>query len=946
MKSPFARLLLLFLLIASRSGFGSSFDMSHWLPEEDGSVSLEGPVDMYWGKFYTPEDFATGRVKEAPLAFKIPGVWNKAEVGGLTLKANHYASYRWKIVLPEAIVKSRSPLTLEVPNMPGAYRMWINGELVIKYGTVGRNAKREKAALGKELYTFVPDKRELDVVLQLSSFHHRDGGTWWPLRLGLADHMSRVRAAGVGLDGFAMSALFIMAFYHFGLWLMRREYKAPLVFALFCCIIAMRASVTGLGDLHKLILPDMPHGLQKLMEYAGFYLGVPAYYSFVRELYPQDLKVWMHRVLWLIAGCFSATTLFLPAQRFTDFIEYFQIITLVAIVLLGIQLIPTIRHKRDGIGLLLLGSVILVFSSFNDILHAHRSAPIPTMIFPYGLFFMILCQAILLARRFSQAFHEVEVNEKQIQSLNAELKNQNAVLDQLVEEKTRDIRSIMKNIKQGIFTVLGDTTRIGGEFSDHLRSMLGMPELKGGEPYESLFEHADLSRDRRSQISTVLSNAAGEDSIAFDVNSHLLPREMQLSRGRDLRTMEVDWIAIENENTGTTDKILVSLRDVTDLRKLQEESRRNQEELQLIGEVLNVPADKFDGVLHSCEKFVHDSLDQLSHPVIDAHRLFRNMHTIKGIARSYGWNQLADAAHDCEETYAHLRDGKNVTRDLLLESGQRVGSMLQRYDRLNREKLGRKKVDSSMIMVDRALMARTMEMLKRMDINDLGHEAAQQLGHLSQFFMETIYMPLPKLLEGLIQGLPQLAADLGKETPELVIRDPGLSIQHEAYDLFRNTFTHLLRNAVDHGLERSEDRRRRGKAARGRIVIDLRLGGGFLEIFVGDDGRGLDLPAIMRTAQQRGLIASDASLSDYEVANLIFAAGLSTREQVTSVSGRGVGLDAVKNFIDQFGGEIEIQLGQKPPNVAGMPFRFHITLPASVCEQIQAVGQGVEDAAS
>jgi nitrogen fixation/metabolism regulation signal transduction histidine kinase len=263
-----------------------------------------------------------------------------------------------------------------------------------------------------------------------------------------------------------------------------------------------------------------------------------------------------------------------------------------------------------------------------------------------------------------------------------------------------------------------------------------------------------------------------------------------------------------------------------------------------------------------------------------------------------------------------------------------VHDLLKHYDLLHRSKLGRKGWGGESLSIDRAVIIENLEALRRLDKSGMSREGQRRLDQLAQLFRDLAFMSLPKLMQDLLNDLPLLAEDLGKEHPDVVFRDPGISIKPEAYDLFRNTFTHLLRNALDHGIESPADRLSRGKSARGRIVVELRLQENILEIFVGDDGRGLNLEAIARTALQRGLIASDASLSDYEVANLIFAPGLSTKEQVTAVSGRGVGLDAVKNFLEQSGGDIDIQLGSRPASNQGTPFRFHITLPASVCDEM------------
>ncbi|HYX37087.1 MAG TPA: 7TM diverse intracellular signaling domain-containing protein [Oligoflexus sp.] len=920
-------------------------DLRQWNADEHGTIAMEGAWDFYWGQLWTPQDFSQGRVQEEPLALTIPAVWNRMKIGDLALQANHFATYRAHIQLPENVVQHTTPLTLWMANLPGAYKLWLNGALVLESGRVGRDEKSEIPGNGSTFHTFVADRSTLDIVIQVSSFHHRDGGMWWPIKIGRADYITRVRAAGAALDGFALSCLFIMAFYHFGLWLMRPQYRTPLIFAMFCSFIAIRASVSGIGDLHIMVFPNMPQHVQKILEYAAFYLGVPAFYAFVRELYPEDFKTWLSRFLWSMGLAFALTTFVFPVRIFTDFIEYFQVITLFGCSIVCVQMWRAVKYRRDGISLLLIGTAILIFSSVNDILHAHRNAPIPTMVFPYGVFLMILCQSILLARRFSRAFHAVEVNEKQIQSLNAELQNQNAILDSLVEEKTRDIRSIMKNIKQGIFTVLGDGVRLGAEFSDHLRLMIGAPDLKGGEPIEKIFEQADLNGDRLHQIKMILCTAAGEDAIAFEMNAHLLPRELRLKRDHEQRLLELDWNAIENDHTGRIEKILVSLRDVTDLRVLQEESLRKQEELELIGEVLNVPTEKFDGLMLSCQKFLRDVLNQLHQKSSDTHRMFRSMHTIKGIARSYGLTHLAEAAHQAEEVFALLREGQAVSKEQLIQVGDHVGLYLERYDGIHRTKLGRKGLGSDVLMIDRSVLAENMESLRSLDLSHLSRDAQHRVDHLSRLFLTLVYMPLPKLLHALIADVPRLAEELGKDNPDIIIRDPGISIKHHAYDVFRNTFTHVLRNALDHGLETPVERRSLGKATRGRIIIELRLDETLLEIFVSDDGRGLDLAAIQRSARQRGLIASGAVLSEYEVANLIFAPGLSTKEQVTEISGRGVGLDAVKDFLEQYNGDIEIQLGPRSSVSEGVSFRFHITLPASVCELMQSVGvKGVASA--
>ena len=118
---------------------------------------------------------------------------------------------------------------------------------------------------------------------------------------------------------------------------------------------------------------------------------------------------------------------------------------------------------------------------------------------------------------------------------------------------------------------------------------------------------------------------------------------------------------------------------------------------------------------------------------------------------------------------------------------------------------------------------------------------------------------------------------------------------------------HLVRNSVDHGVEMPEERQLAGKSATGRVTLSARHAGAFIQISITDDGKGLDKDAVRAKAIQKGVIKEDDMLSDNEIYNLIFQPGFSTAKQVTSISGRGVGLDVVKKDITSLNGTVSIE---------------------------------------
>lgn len=151
-----------------------------------------------------------------------------------------------------------------------------------------------------------------------------------------------------------------------------------------------------------------------------------------------------------------------------------------------------------------------------------------------------------------------------------------------------------------------------------------------------------------------------------------------------------------------------------------------------------------------------------------------------------------------------------------------------------------------------------------------------------------------------------LSVELGKEV-ELVTRGAETELDKTVIERLGDPLVHCLRNSLDHGIERPDVRRAAGKPEQGTITLAAEHSGGEVLITITDDGAGLNRERIFASAVSKGIIASDAELSDKEICHLIFAPGFSTAAQVTSVSGRGVGMDVVKRSIDSLRGTIDLE---------------------------------------
>jgi len=184
----------------------------------------------------------------------------------------------------------------------------------------------------------------------------------------------------------------------------------------------------------------------------------------------------------------------------------------------------------------------------------------------------------------------------------------------------------------------------------------------------------------------------------------------------------------------------------------------------------------------------------------------------------------------------------------------------------------------------------------------------RRVAELQRRVLELRTAPLVRVTDTLPRTARQVAEKLGKRV-EVEIHGAELELDRSILDRLGEPLLHLVRNAVDHGLEAPEDRLAAGKPETGVIRIEARRQKDSIEIAVSDDGRGLDLQSVARRAVDAGLIHTDLvdDLPPESVAAFIFHPGLSTAQSISEVSGRGVGMDAVKATVESLGGGVELR---------------------------------------
>ena len=300
------------------------------------------------------------------------------------------------------------------------------------------------------------------------------------------------------------------------------------------------------------------------------------------------------------------------------------------------------------------------------------------------------------------------------------------------------------------------------------------------------------------------------------------------------------------------------------------------------------------------------------------------------LARVTTDNPETATASQCAPEPAENGDADADTRALVgvaRTSPQRAGarseadlSVRVRTDRLDRliDMVGELVIAQSMIAADPAVVASGQHDL----VKKVSH-AGKIMRELQSLSMSMRMVPLKSTFQKLTRLVRDVSLKSGKLV-ELVTDGEETELDRNMVDAIADPLVHMVRNAVDHGIESPADRERAGKPRAGRIQLAAFQQGGSVIVELRDDGRGLNRDRILAKATEKGLVGAAQSLTDSEINALIFAPGFSTAETVTDLSGRGVGMDVVRRNIESIRGRIEIT------SVHGHGTTFQIRLPLTL----------------
>jgi signal transduction histidine kinase len=555
---------------------------------------------------------------------------------------------------------------------------------------------------------------------------------------------------------------------------------------------------------------------------------------------------------------------------------------------------------------------------------------------PLGQFFEIIFLSFSLSDRINNLRHE---KNQAILALNKGLEME-------VRAKTKDIQSILDAIPLGIIKVDGKGQLKKGH-SKFINRLISSHEIsiEGRDIHDILLQGTQLNNEEIAQVMDILAAAAGESELQWSLNADLLPKQLL----RNGRTLELSWTPVLDEEQKVIDDYLLVIKDATEQRALEVESERTRKENMIIARLIRTRNKDFQNFASQC-RFCLDMMRKVFFrqdarwTQEDVHEVWRHLHTLKGTSRALGFREISSSVHDAESCLHELEGITNPPASLqkFAEIVQLLEDDLVEYLRISHVILRRNTSQALEIAVadivqlaDRLQAILASPLLCKHELQDL------------VFALRSLYKdPLSRIAFNQIRNLQKIAEAVQKPLPTLVVEDNQYLFDDKIREVLNTVLMHLFRNSLDHGIEKPELRESKGKNPAGSIFLSLQKTGDRILIQYKDDGRGLDLEKIRDKALKAGLIGPSDVLDPQSLANLVFIPGFTTAEKVTEISGRGVGLDAVKAELAKIGGSIVIKLSTDDTSTVPATSAFLVAIELPEFHPILSVEPNVDSRAS
>lgn len=524
----------------------------------------------------------------------------------------------------------------------------------------------------------------------------------------------------------------------------------------------------------------------------------------------------------------------------------------------------------------------------------------------------------------SETDDEIGVLSSTFETMRKTVKQYTEHLQDLVDEKMKQVHDIMNNIDQGLFTINLDLS-VNPEYSIRANQILGFEDI-AKESFKILFrlDH-DGVKMMNEWIKLVIER---HNKMKWSKLARLAPvQEFEMTSGNDSKYVRISYQKI-TEKDGSLSKIMILAQDITESRRIEnlmkDEKIRHENEVKTILGIVSNPPEIITDFLSDTEHRLTKDLPQIEQMLNLTSRqrdeypdgfkidfipdeitsLFRDFHTIKGNAGSYGFEMLANQAHGAESSLENLKEPVTLRRsDLLSQLFKTVSDMLITLSNI---KNTAKKLSGDQDEMQHIALSK-IDHIQNLCQNFNRDKRDTSITELVNACKCINYKTVSQLAKKYKDLVTRVSEKLGKEVIFEIV-NPSYEVHPKSFEDFDEALIHIIRNSLDHGIEFPSERCALGKDT-GRISFHFRTTDEGREITVNDDGRGIDVEKLVSKAIEKGIITPETALkmTDNEKLHLIFMEGLSTLDQISSISGRGVGMNIVEKVIENLHGHISVR---------------------------------------
>ena len=578
------------------------------------------------------------------------------------------------------------------------------------------------------------------------------------------------------------------------------------------------------------------------------------------------------------------------------------------------SIVSALNYKTLAFGLILIGTALVAGLFFS----IRLTKPIRTLMenaqfiaegnFEHKVEIKTKDELFVLGEKFNfmsekifNLLKEKEVIIDELRDANVKIEDYSKNLEKMVEERTAELKSandfiqaMIDSLDQGLF-VFDKELKCSSIYTKACENLFG--QSPASSDFMSVLQ---LGEDQKVKIEK-WADILFSEMIPFESASMLGPKEKVF--GKDIADDDYKMLKLHyhpmRDDEQKINNVVVVATDKTDEMRAVEENKKKERYVEMIFKILGSKK-QFIAFTQEVEDFILslDDILQASPPRLDEAMLV--YHSLNGGFGMYGVDFMVDLARECEQYVVDLKKDfseSDSVREKLFSDRDRLK---EAYSKFKQEIFLALSIHSDQIEIDQALL---------LYINDLVQESNDR--ELKFIFSEKIMkVPVEELLTPYKELLSSLAIKLDKEFSPLKIINGETRVDPEKFQEFFAMLVHLFRNCADHGIESPSKRDELGKSPNGTIAVQAMLDneGRKLKLIIEDDGAGINPERIRKKLFENNPENEAAfSESDQEIIYHIFDQDFSTAEQVTSISGRGVGMSAIKDLVEKMGGQLHIE---------------------------------------